>query len=114
MRSLTDYRRMLEEIRGGTIPADLGLEIIATAEAAIESAQGELTIAQAMERSGRSRSYFERRVQHWAAQGRARRLGRVWLVSATVVPGREFDGSDPSASPEDIVAELDRLDRLAS
>src|SRR5690606_23474767 len=113
MRSLTEYRAQLEPMEGGTVPVALALEIIHAAEAELEEARGELSIAQAMERSGRSRSYFERRLEGWAKTGDARRVGRVWLMRAAVVPGRDTADADMDASPEDIVASLDRLDRAS-
>lgn len=113
MRSLTEYRALLEPMKGGTVPAEFALEIIHTAEAEIEVARGELSIAQAMERSGRSRSYFDRRVPEWARTGDARQVGRVWLIRAAVVPGSDYGGAPVDATPEDIVAELERLDRAS-
>lgn len=116
MRSLTEYRAMLEQLKGGTIPADLALEIVHAAEEAIEAARGELTLAQAMERSGKSRSYFERRVEDWSKQGMARKLGRTWLVRMAVVSSREQlqGGFDPATPDDEILAALERMDRLAS
>ncbi|HET7321677.1 MAG TPA: hypothetical protein VFI96_04210 [Longimicrobiaceae bacterium] len=103
MRSLPEFRQMLERLKGGTIPAELGLEIIAAAEEEIEQAVGEFTLAQAMERSGKSRSYFQRRLSTWAAQGLARRPGREWLLKAAVIPRREVHGGfDPSLSADEV------------
>lgn len=107
MRSLDDYRAMLERIDGGTIPAALGLEIIHTAEAELQEARGEFTVAQAMEKSGRSRSYFERRLSKWAQDGLARKPGRDWLLKAAAIPGRDTHGGfDESLSPSEVAAAL--------
>lgn len=115
MRSLTEYRAMYEDMAGCTVPVERILEVIAAAEAEVEDARGEFTLAQAMEKSGRSRSYFERRVRQWAAEGLARKPGREWLLKGSVIPPRIVHGGfDPSLSAEELVDELDRIDRLAS
>jgi len=114
MRSLDDYRAMLESMKGGTIPAELGLEIIAQARAEIEEAGGEFTLAQAIERSGRSRSYFERRARQWAAQGFARKPGREWLIKGVVIPSRVVHGGfDPSLSADEVVDAIWKSTRVA-
>lgn len=114
MRSLTEYKAMLESLKGGTVPAELALEMLAVAEEEIEQALGEYTLTQAMEKSGKSRGYFERRLEKWAAQGLARKPGREWLLKAAVVPSRVVHGGfDPALSDADILAELARMDQVA-
>lgn len=106
-RSLPEYRAMLETMKGGTVPAELALEIVQAAEDEVRLAHGELTIAQAMERSGKSRSYFERRVQRWAESGMARKPGREWLIRVAVIPSREVQGGfDPSLSANELADAL--------
>lgn len=116
VRSLPEYRSMLEPLGQGTVPAALALEIIAAAEAEIEQAQGEFTIAQAVERSGRSRSWFERRLARWAAIGLARKPGVEWLVKAAAIPARTAQnphGFDPSLPDAAILGALAADDRAA-
>lgn len=110
MRSLTEYREMLDRIKGGTIPATLALEIVEAWEQDVEQAQGEYTITQAMEVSGRSRGWFHRRVESWAQQRLARKLpSGQWLVRTAAVPRRRVlprGGIDPSLSPRDAARRL--------
>lgn len=116
VRSLPEYRKLLEDVREGTIPAYLALEILAAAEAEIERAQGEFTIAQAVERSGRSRSWFERRLARWAEQGLARKPGVEWLVKAAAIPPRSVvhpHGFDPALPDAAILGALAADDRAA-
>ncbi len=114
MRSLSEYRDMLESIDGGTVPVAFAAEILDAAESEIHSAHGEYTLLQAMERSGRSRSYFERRIASLAARGLARKPGREWLLRAAAIPSREVHGGfDPSLSPNELADALDLLDRAS-
>lgn len=117
MLSLDDYKRRLQGIEGGTIPVSLALEIVAAAEREVETRAGELTISQAVERSGRSRSWFERRLEGWKVTGLARQMeSGVWLLKAAALPDRPHshpDGYDTALSDEDILAELRADDRAA-
>ena len=112
MRSLQEYRDTLDKIGAGTVSADFAREILDAAEAELEEARGEFTLAQAMEKSGRSRSYFERRMPDLAARGLARKPGREWLLKAAAIPAREVHGGfDPALSVNELVDALDDLDR---
>ncbi len=107
LKTLAEYRELLEEMRGGTVAVDYVLdEIIAAAEREIARSGVELTLSQAMSLSGRSRSYFEARLAKWQEQGLARKPGRDWLISRVVVPVRRQPGGegllDPDMSPEEI------------
>lgn len=110
MRSLTEYREMLERLEGGTVPVAFAQEILQAAEDQLQQAQGEHTITRAMELSGKSRGWFMRRLDAWAAQGLARRVeGGPWLVKDAVVPRRRplaSGGVDPSLSDEEIYRQL--------
>ena len=116
MGLLDEYRDRLAGVE--TVRTDLVMEIIDAAEAEIAEAHGEYTIAQAMERSGRSRSWFERRLEKWARNGLARKPGRDWLIKAAAVPGRPraasaepAEGFDPAASDDEILRRLAAEDR---
>lgn len=85
-RSLAEYRKLLEEMEGGLVPARFALDIVLAAEAELQSGAGECTVRQAMRDSGRSRSWFERRLPAWAAQGLARKDGGIWLLKRAAVP----------------------------
>lgn len=109
MSRLDEYRDTLERVRGGTVPTGLALEILDVAEAELEHAHGEYTLAQAMEMSGRSRSYFERRLPRLAREGLARKPGREWLIRRAAIPGKpeaSDEGFDPDMPVEDIVSGL--------
>lgn len=111
--TLARYRETLEQVRGGTVPAELALEILDAAEQEIAHAHGEYTLAQAMAMSGRSRSWFERRLPDFEARGLARRAGRVWLLKRAAIPERatfDRDGFDPGVSDEDILRQLRQRD----
>lgn len=113
---LSRYRETLERIRGGTVPAELALEILDAAEAELAHAHGEYTLTQAMAMSGRSRSWFERRLPDLEAQGLARRAGRIWLLKRAAIPERETfarGGFDPAASDEEILRRLREHDEEA-
>lgn len=114
--TLARYRETLEQVRGGTVPAELALEILDAAEQEIAHAHGEYTLAQAMAMSGRSRSWFERRLPDFEARGLARRAGRVWLLKRAAIPERatfDRDGFDPGVSDEDILRRLRERDQAA-
>lgn len=103
LRSLQEYREDLARIDGGTVPVAYAREILEAADAALREAEGEYTLAQAMERSGKSRSYFERRVRRWTAEGLARKPGREWLLKAAAIPPRVVHGGfDPSLSADEV------------
>lgn len=107
--SLEEYRRSLELVQGGTIPVALALEIIDQAEEEIETRAVALTLQEAMDVSGRSRSFFERRLAGWLRDGTARKRGGRWFIDRAVVPyrsGKPREGFDPSM-PTDQIA--DRL-----
>jgi len=107
--SLAEFRRSLEMVDGGTIPVSLALEIIDQAEEEIETREIALTMQEAMERSGRSRAYFERRLARWLKDGHARKRGGRWFIAAEVVPyrsGKPGDGFDPSTPTEQIADQL--------
>lgn len=113
MNSLQQYREKLEGVE--TIRAELALEIIDVAEAEIEQAHGEYSMAQAVGLSGRSRSWFERRLAAWNRQGLARRVGRVWLIKRGAIPMRQraAKGFDPTLEIDAIVDALADEDRVA-
>lgn len=116
MTPLADYRETLERVRGGTVPATLALEILDVAEREIERVHGEHTLTDAMAMSGRSRSWFERRLPEWERQGLARRAGRIWLVKHGVIPHRELEvaaGFDPATSDDEILRRLRASDEAA-
>lgn len=105
--SLSDYRDRLEVMDGGLVPVSLALDIIDQAEEEMESRLWALTIPEAMEVSGRSRSYFERRLAGWVKAGTARKRGGRWFLNREVVPsrgGRSREGFDP-ATPTDVLAD---------
>lgn len=113
---LTRYRETLEQVRGGTVPAELALEILDAAEQEIAHAHGEYTLSQAMAMSGRSRSWFERRLPDLEARGLARRVGRFWLLKRAAIPERATysrDGFDPGVSDEDILRQLREREQAA-
>jgi hypothetical protein len=82
--TLDDYRTRLDGV--ATVDVALVHEILDLAETEIEQAQGEYTLAQAVALSGRSRSYFERRLGVWAEQRVARKAGTVWLIRRAAIP----------------------------
>jgi hypothetical protein len=106
MRSLTEYRRLLEQIGDGTVSTAFAREILDVAEAKIQQAIGEYTLARAMEVSGKSRGWFRRRLPAWEQQGLARQMdGGTWLIKDAAVPRRKelpSGGVDPSLSDEEI------------
>lgn len=105
MRSLTEYRALLERLRGGTVPVDTALDIIEAAEREIQLAGGEVTLRQAMLRTGRSRSWFEARLPGWQEMGLARKPGRDWLIKEAALPERreaEAGPFDEALSPEEL------------
>jgi hypothetical protein len=104
--SLQQYREKLKGVE--TIRAELALEIIDAAEAEIEQAHGEYSLAQAVGLSGRSRSWFERRLPQWNKQGLARKVGRVWLIKRAAIPARKRarKGFDPKLEVDAIVQAL--------
>lgn len=105
MRSLVEYRETLERIGDGTVSTDFAREIIDAAVAEIRAAHGEYTITQAVEMSGRSRSWFERRLNDFRMYGLARQLPNgMWLLKAAALPGREHEGSgfDPALDVDEI------------
>lgn len=101
-RSLQEYRDRLNGV--ATVSVELVREIIDVAEAEIETAHGEFSLSQAVGISGRSRSWFERRLPTWQIQGLARKVGRVWLLKRAIIPSRRqtargaFDPSTPNDS----------------
>lgn len=116
MLPLDEYKKRLQAIEGGTIPVSLALEIVAAAEHEVETRAGEFTISQAVERSGKSRSWFERRLEGWREEALARQVAGVWFLKAAVIPTRAHsdpDGYDPSLSDDTILAELRADDQAA-
>jgi hypothetical protein len=109
VRSLDEYREWVEQMRGGAVPAETVLEIIALAEAELLEAHGEVTLTQAVRDSGRSRSWWTRRLTSLAARRLARKSGGVWLIRAAAVPTRETNrgrGFDPDLSADEIARRL--------
>ena len=106
--SISEYRTLLERVDGGTVPARLALEIVDAAEKELDAAHGEYTVSQAMHMSGRSRSWFERRLPEWRKQKLARRVGRVWLLKRGAIPIKRAgdEGFDVSLSPEEVARRL--------
>jgi integrase len=112
MGFLDEYRERLEGVE--TVRAELVIEILDVAEAELKEAHGEYTIAQAVERTGKSRSWFERRLETWAANGLARKPGRDWLIKAAALPNRRrppWEGFDPAQSDDEILRQLAADDR---
>lgn len=111
MTTLTQYRKKLEDMDGGTVPVSLVREIIDVAEEEIEARQHALTLPEAMLRSGRSRAFFERRLKDWQDKGLAQKRGRQWFIAAEVVPvrrgqGSQDEGFDPDDDPADAARAL--------
>lgn len=107
MRSLTEYRETLERIGSGTVSVEFAREMLDAAEREVAKTVGEYTITQAVEMSGRSRSWFERHVERFAAEGLARKLGNVWLVKGAAIPRRgETDAFDPAMDVDSIADRL--------
>jgi len=109
MTRLDEYREKVEAIAPGTVSTDFALEILDAAVEEVEAAESEVTLPLAMERSGRSRSYFERRLPRWAAEGLAVKRGRDWFIKVSAVPPRRADhreGYDPALPPEEIAHQL--------
>jgi len=110
IENLSEARAIMERLEGGTVPVATVLEIIQLAEDELSQARGEFTLTQAMEMSGRSRAWFERRLPEWVQKGMARRPGRDWLIKGAVIPLRESTlprhGFDPRLSDEQIMARL--------
>lgn len=105
--SLADYRDRLEVMDGGLVPVSLALDIIDRAEEEIETRSLAITIPEAMDLSGRSRSYFERRLAGWVLAGSARKRGGRWFLNREVVAapvGRRKEGFDPS-TPTELIAD---------
>lgn len=110
MRSLDEYRQTLEKIGEGTVSVAFAREILDVAEKQLEQAEAQHTIQRAMEISGKSRGWFNRRLPDWERQNLARRLGGgLWLVRDVVVPRRRplpSGGMDPSLSDDEIIRRL--------
>ena len=108
METLDEYRETLERIGPqGTVSAAFAREIVDVAEAELEEAHGEYTIAQAMEMSGRSRAYFTRRLDRLEREGLARKPGREWLIRRAAIPERlanedDGDGFEPGTPASEI------------
>lgn len=103
--SLEEYRRRLAGVE--TVRRELVEEILDVAEAELDSAHGEFTISQAVAMSGRSRSWFERRLERWEERGLARKPGRDWLLKAAVIPRRAGErGFDPRLPADEIARRL--------
>lgn len=103
MKTLTEYEQTLEKIGSGAVSIEFAREILEAAKAELAEAGGEFTITQAVELSGRSRSWFERRLPELAAAGTARQLpGGLWLLKRAAIPSRwkEGDGLDPALDTE--------------
>lgn len=113
-KTLEAYRDTLERIGTGTVSVDFAREILDVAESELEEAHGEYTLAQAIQMSGRSRSYFDRRLERWAADGLARKPGREWLIRRAVIPAPPAvteEGFDPSTPEDEILRRLDEDDQ---
>jgi hypothetical protein len=104
VRSMDEYRQTLDRIGAGTVSAEFAREILEAAEREIEARSGEFTVTQAVELSGRSRSWYERRLPDLEESGLARKVGAVWLLKAAAIPTRraDDDGFDPLMTPEEI------------
>lgn len=117
MAGLREYRDKLAGLEGGTVPTALALEIIDAGLQEVAAAETEYTLTDACALSGRSRSFFERRLAMWEAQGLARRSGRTWLLKRGTIPARRRGvlvggrGYDPALTPEELA---DALLRKAS
>lgn len=114
VKFVEQYRERLEGVE--TVRVDLVHEILDVMEAELEEAHGEYTIDQAVEMSGRSRSFFERRLDDLEERGLARKPGRDWLIKAAAIPDRERkslpgDGFDEDASDDEILRRLAEDDR---
>ena len=122
----------LEFARGHTVPADAVIEAIAPVIEEMEDATGGLpgewlSLSRAMERSGRSATWFREpldtlggksRLKAWEASGLARQEGRAWFISAQVVPSSTKEVTvkphrqhlrASHAGPEDVVDADDAL-----
>jgi hypothetical protein len=88
--TLDDYRKTLEQIGGGTVSVEFVRAVLEAADAEIEARSGEFTVTQAVEISGRSRSWFERRLRGMERDGLARQLAPhgVWLLKGAAIPSR--------------------------
>lgn len=112
MRSLTEYRETLERIGDGTVSVEFARGILDAAERELVQTGGELTITQAVEMSGRSRSWFERHANQLAAEGLARKLSNgMWLVKVAAArrasdPGAFDPGLDADSIAERLVSGL--------
>lgn len=108
MTSLTEYRQTLERIRAGTVSIEFAREILDAAEAEIQERSGEFTITQGVELSGRSRSWFERRLPLLVQQGLARKVGTAWLLKGAAIPARRAEGDefDPMLDADEIARRL--------
>lgn len=119
VRSLEHYRNQiaaLAEAGAGSVSLGFAEELYQAAVAELEQAHGEFTIAQAVEKSGRSRSWFERRLAGWAEEGLARKPGTEWLLKAATIPPRlsaDPHGFDPGLSDDAILARLAEDDKAA-
>ena len=99
MTDLHTYRTALEAMPSGSlIPVEYAREVVQCAIR--EATAGELTMQQAIEASGRSRSWIAKRVRGWAAQGLARQVGNAWIISPAALPkksGKRAERRDLSA-----------------
>ena len=103
-KPLAQFKAQLQGLEGGTVPVSYVLEMLETAEHEIEARKYAVTIPEAILKSGRSRSYFERRLKAWVEEDRAQKRGRQWFLDAEVVPqrkrrGSQDEGFDPDADP---------------
>jgi len=88
-----------------------------------EMVQRWLTLAEAIERSGRSRNYFEKglaslggkpRLEHWEATGSAERTAEgLWLIHPSVVPERADADRVPEPASNSAVLTVDEAQAIA-
>lgn len=112
MTTLERYEATLTQVgEQGTVSVAFAREILAAAREEIEQRAGEFSVTQAVEISGRSRSWFERRLPEWQETGLARKVGALWLLKAAAIPARTegVHGFDPRLGAEAIGRRLDEM-----